>query len=277
MLGNMNPFKNKKVKPWGVSLLSAVAVGVPTIPAFAENSIGAAYISTCTLCAGAASYFTLRTSRSNSEIERSVVFEAAIEPLSKRIGKLLESPQEFDQERDRIIQRLTETAGELAHPRALSALYWLSEDAADINISASNSKAKEAGIQEKFSRDTDKGRFLISIAQSTDESSGGRHVQDFRKDPDRQRIYMADDCKSALFKPVRAGEASRGLLVLQAQKPGRIPREIKDDERINTITNLIGFLRQLEKPDIPHAGGVPAQPGAPVVQPRQSKPDGTAL
>lgn len=189
-------------------------------------------------------------------------------PLSKRIGKILEKPQEFEQERDGALTRLVEAAGEIAHPRALSALYWLSEDGTSLELGIVNQPAKDAGMPDSFGN-TNKGRFLLTIAQSTGEAAGdtvsGRYVQDYAKDPDHRRIYMTDDCKTALFKPVRTGSTSHGLLVLQAQKSGHIPHGLEDDERLNSIVNLIGFMRQLQAPVTPRRN-VPDQPGDPVVQ-----------
>jgi hypothetical protein len=34
---------------------------------------------------------------------------------------------------------------------------------------------------------------------------------------------MADDCRSAVFIPVRSGEVQHGLLMIQALKPGTFP------------------------------------------------------
>lgn len=256
------------MKPWGVAALSAISVGLPSVPAFAESAVGPIYITTCAACAGAASFLTLRTSKSKTEIERSAVFEAAMGPLSKRIGKILERPQEFEQERDGVLARLVEVAGEIAHPRALSALYWLAPDGGSLDLAIVNQPAKEAGMPETFA-DTNKGRFLLAIARSTGEAAGdsasGRYVQDYAKDPDSKRIYMTDDCKTALFKPVRTGSTSHGLLVLQAQKAGHIPAGLEDDERLNSVVNLIGFMRQLQIPAA-RRRDVPGQSGDPVVQ-----------
>ncbi|MEV7739905.1 hypothetical protein AB0O75_49170 [Streptomyces sp. NPDC088921] len=250
----------KKIKPWGVAALSAVSVGLPTIPAFAENSFGPYYIGTCMLCAGVASFFTLHTSKSSAESERSAVLEHAIEPLSSLIGKLLEHPQDFEEKRENIFKRLVETAGELAHASASSGLYWLSDNQAELNLVSCNDQGRQQRMPETFSRGTDKGSFLVETALS----AAGRLVQNISKDPDRDRIYMVDDCRSAVFLPVRTGTTTQGLIIIQCLKPGHIPKDFRDDKRLKSIVNLIGVAKLLRKPsdetnlDIPGQAEPPA-------------------
>jgi hypothetical protein len=253
----------KKIKPWGVAVLSAVSVGLPTVPAFAENSFGLYYIVTCAACAAAASFFTLHTSTKRVETERSSVLEHALEPLSCLMGKILVDPAEFEERRDTVLKRLVETAAELAHADAASALYWLTADDTELHLAFANEQAGQRHFQDKFSRGAEKDSFLIEAALSV----AGRSVHDVRKDPDRGRIYVADDCRSAIFMPVRAGGVQQGLLMIQAHKPGHIPKNFRDDKRFKTIVHLIGVVREMKKPDVALRANVPGQNKPPVSDP----------
>ncbi|GGV91404.1 hypothetical protein [Streptomyces massasporeus] len=258
----------KKIKPWGVAVLSAVSVGLPTVPAFAENSFGTYYIVTCAACAAAASFFTLHTSTKRVETERSVVLEHALEPLSCLMGKILVDPAEFEEKRDLVLKRLVETAAELAHADAASGLYWLTAEGSELHLDCVNEQATQRHFQDKFSRGAEKDSFLIEAALS----AAGRSVHDVRKDPDRGRIYMADDCRSAVFMPVRAGGVQHGLLMIQAHKPGHIPKNFRDDKRFRTVVNLISVIREMKKPDVSVRATVPGQNKPPV-----NDPEGTSL
>lgn len=245
----------KKIKPWGVAALSAVSVGLPTVPAFAENSLGPYYIGTCAICAAVASFFTLHTSTKRVETERSSVLEHALEPLSCLMGKILVDPAEFDERRDTVLKRLVETAAELAHADAASALYWLTAEGAELHLAFANEQAVQRHFQDKFSRGAEKDSFLVEAALSV----AGRSVHDIRKDPDRGRIYMADDCRGAVFVPVRAGGVQQGLLMIQTRKSGHIPPNFREDKRFKTIVHLIGAVREMKKPDTPLRATVPGQ------------------
>ncbi|MCX4231828.1 GAF domain-containing protein [Streptomyces ortus] len=244
----------RKIKPWGVAVLSAISVGLPTIPAFAEKTFGPYYIATCVFCAFAASFFTLHTSQTKVEAERSEVLEAALEPLSSLMGKILVDPEIYDEKHSTILKKLVETAGELAHADVASGLYWLSPDNSELQLSFTNEKATQRHFEEKFSRGGEKGSFLVEMALS----SSGRSVPDIRKDPDRDRIYMADDCRSAVFIPVKVGTTQRGLLVVQAKKPKYIPGSFRDDKRFKTVVHLIGVVSEIRKPS---TDGRPVVPG----------------
>lgn len=253
----------RKIKPWGVAILSAFSVGLPTVPAFAENSFGPYYIGTCAVCAFAASFFTLHTSQKKVETERSAVLEAALEPLSCLMGKILVDAAVFEEKRDTVLKRLVETAGELAHADAASGLYWLSANDTELQLAFSNEQAGQRHFEEKFSRGAEKGSFLVEAALSV----AGRSVHDIRTDPDRDRIYMADDCRSAVFMPVRTGGAQQGLLVVQTVKPGHIPKNFRDDKRFKSIVNLIGAVKEMRKPADSPGANVPSQNKPPVDQP----------
>ncbi|MGW1616656.1 hypothetical protein ACWCQZ_46060 [Streptomyces sp. NPDC002285] len=115
-------------------------------------------------------------------------------------------------------------------------------------------------MPDTFSRGTDKGSFLVGTALS----ASGRLVQNIRKDPDRDRIYMLDDCRSAVFLPVRTGTITQGLIIIQCLKPSHIPKDFRDDKRLKSVVNLIGVAKLLRKPsddsdvDIPGQGEPPA-------------------
>ncbi|MFI8093577.1 GAF domain-containing protein [Streptomyces sp. NPDC086080] len=245
----------RKIKPWGVAALTAVSVGLPTVPAFAANSLGLYYIVTCVVCAFTASFFTLNTGQKKIEVDRSVVLEAALEPLSFLVGKMLVDPAEFEERRRTLLNRLVETAGELVHANAASGLYWLSADNTELHLEYANERASHHHFQDKFERGAEKGSFLVEAALS----GSGRLVPDIRKDPDRERIYMADDCRSALFIPVRAGSKRQGLLMIQALKPGHVPAAFREDKRLKSVVNLIGVVKELRKPGAQPGANVPSQ------------------
>ncbi|MEU2901095.1 GAF domain-containing protein [Streptomyces sp. NPDC001273] len=253
----------RRMKPWGVAILSAVSVGLPTVPAFAADSLGLYYIGTCVLCAFTASFFTLNTSQKKVEADRSVVLEAALEPISRLMGEMLLDPAGFEEKQEKALKRLVETAGELAHADAGSGLYWLSADNTELHLASANEQAMQLHFQDKFVRSVEKGSFLVGAALSV----AGRPVSDIRKDPDRDRVYMAEDCRSALFVPVRAGATKQGLLMIQALKPGRIPADFREDKRLKSVVNLIGFVKELKKPSASTGGNVPQQNRPPTGDP----------
>ncbi|MFD7700892.1 hypothetical protein [Streptomyces caelestis] len=246
-----------------MAILSTVSVGLPTVPAFAANSLGPYYIGTCVFCAFMASFFTLNTSQKKVEADRSVVLEAALEPLSCLVGKMLVEPAEFEERRSTVLKRLVETAGELVHADAASGLYWLSANNAELRLVSVNEHASQQHFQDEFVRGAEKGSFLVEAALSV----AGRLVPDIRKDPDRDRIYMADDCRGAIFIPVRTGSTQQGLLMIQTLKPGHIPADFQKDKRLKSVVNLIGVVKELKKPSPGPGTSVPGQSKPPADDP----------
>ncbi|MEU2911704.1 GAF domain-containing protein [Streptomyces massasporeus] len=159
-------------------------------------------------------------SEPKNEIHRSAVFDATVHPVTKSLGDLMQNLSEAAPQD--IATRLTEAAQQLIGASSICAFFELDEeDRRTLKrvMVAPNDRADIAPTT--FTGEDDKGAFLVHLTQSP--TGRAKYVGDIKKDSDRDRIWMANGHRTALFVPVHAGSRPHGLLVIQSTKPGDIP------------------------------------------------------
>ncbi|MGW5036085.1 hypothetical protein ACWEQW_33020 [Streptomyces nigra] len=203
-----------------------------------------------------------RAEKAERELERAAVFDAGIQPVTQWYGKIHQGDGNYETLRGQILDKLTETAGELVCSDSLCAFYWLDGDQQELILEAPS--GNPGALPRTYTKDDGNGGpYMLFLASS---GQGG-----FKFVPDidgahfdgADRVRLVNGYRTALFLPVTTGSTPQGLIVIQARKPGDIPApqpgEILDGNyrKFYAIASLASLPRVRNRPD----GQVPRQNG----------------
>jgi hypothetical protein len=167
--------------------------------------------------------------------DRDVVFQAGLLPVSETLAHLAAEPVNPDNLRGKINRGLVETAAQFAPGCCVAAFYALQGSDGQEKLIKAAASRETSSLPDAFERDKGKGSFLIDIA----EGEKDRYVKRLAEDPDEWRIELVDEYETALFIPVRAGGAPKGLFMFQAATTGIIPEE-DEKQKLIIIAHLLG-------------------------------------
>lgn len=217
--------------PVGIALLSGGQFFFGSQIESHSGALAVVFVTLGTALAVGSAYLTARLQEDvrhgREEMERAVVLEAALGPVSEWLGRLPGSADLLGNIND----RLTETASELAHPRAHAMFYALREhDTKLVRLAHTDTTAAPIEII----KGTETGDYLINLALD----SRDRYIEDINKDTGKGRVPLSDDHRTARILRVRAGHQALGLLIVDAPRPGDL--EGSRELALSGIAHLLG-------------------------------------
>ncbi|WP_329550503.1 hypothetical protein [Streptomyces sp. NBC_00696] len=163
-----------------------------------------------------------RAEEAERELERAAVFDAGIQPVTQWYGKIHQGDENYEMLRGQILDKLTETAGELVCPDALCAFYRLDTGQEELVLEAPS--GNPGALPRTYSKnDGNGGSYMLFLA--TSGQGGFKFVEDIDRAhfDGADRVRLVNGYRTALFLPVTAGPTPQGLIVIQARKTGDIP------------------------------------------------------
>ncbi|MEV5842243.1 hypothetical protein AB0M32_09740 [Streptomyces sp. NPDC051985] len=181
------------------------------------------------------------------DLERAAVFDAGVQPVAQWLGGLILASDDREPQREQILKRLVETAGQLICPDALCAYYELSPSQTELVRLVPDEDG--GNLPRAYSDADDNGAYMVLLAKS--QSGKPKYVPDggqaYLEGGDR--IRLTTGYKTALFLPVRVKSEPLGLMVIQTPTAGDIPApqasEMLDGNyrKLYAITSLLGASR----------------------------------